>query len=341
MSVWLVRAGKHGEIEDEVLNNGIAAIGWVDLPDLTNIKNKEELKNLFDKIYTDMKKMGKANEVGQVWTFLHRMEEGDLVVLPSKFRASIAIGKITGPYKYRTDLSDRTFHTRSVNWIKTDIPRTAFEQDLLYSLGAFMTVCQIKRNDAENRIKKILAGHVDKKPESSTDGIEEPGSDDENVDIEIMARDQIVDYVNHKFKGHNLSRLVEAVLQAHGYVTEFSKPGPDGGVDILAGSGQMGFEDPKICVQVKSSQSPADVTVLRGLQGTMSNFGAKQGLLVSWGGFTKAVQDESRLSFFNVRLWDSDNLIKAIFKNYDKLSDSLQAELPLKRVWALVLEEEE
>jgi restriction system protein len=72
----------------------------------------------------------------------------------------------------------------------------------------------------------------------------------------------------------------------------------------------------------------------------MSNFGANQGLLVSWGGFTQPVLDESRLSFFTVRLWDSNDLIKAIFKYYYKLSDSLQAELPLKRMWALVLEEE-
>lgn len=338
MAVWLVRAGKHGEIEDEVINNDIAAIGWIDLPDLSKIENRDDLKSLFDQVYPGMKKMAKANEAGQVWTFLQRMREGDLVVLPSKFSASIAIGKIKGPYQYRKDLSSLVVHTRPVQWIKTDIPRTAFEQDLLYSLGAFMTVCQIKRNDAENRIKKILSGHVDRKPEGSSEL--EPEWEEQEIDIEVMARDQIVDFVNRKFKGHDLSRLVEAVLQAQGYVTEFSKPGPDGGVDILAGSGPMGFEEPKICVQVKSSQSSSDVNVLRSLQGTMTNFGANQGLLVSWGGFTKAVIDESRLSFFSVRLWDSDQLIKAIFKNYDKLSDSLQAELPLKRIWALVLEEE-
>jgi restriction system protein len=197
-----------------------------------------------------------------------------------------------------------------------------------------MTVCQIQRNDAENRIKHILKTGNDIKPHESFDGPED------GIDFEVATRDQIVEHVARKFKGHDLSRLVEAVLQAQGYVTEFSKPGPDGGVDILAGSGPMGFEEPRICVQVKSSQSPADVNVLRSLQGTMGNFGATQGLLVSWGGFTKAVIDESRLSFFTVRLWDSDQLIKAIFKNYDKLSDSLQAELPLKRIWALVLEEE-
>lgn len=340
MSVWLVRAGKHGESEDEVLNNDIVAIGWIEMPDLSDIKSRDQLKHRLDEIYPGKKKMAIANEAGQIWTFLNKIKEGDLVVLPSKFHASIAIGKVTGPYRYRTDLSDHTFHTRPVEWIKTDIPRNAFEQDLLYSLGAYMTVCQIKRNNAEKRIKKVLAGQNDIKSLKDEDSTEDSEVMDEEVDIESVASDQIVDYVNRKFKGHDLSRLVEAVLQAQGYVTENAKPGPDGGVDILAGTGPMGFSEPKLCVQVKSSQTPVDVTVLRNLNGVMKNFGATQGLLVSWGGFTRSVLEESRRSFFNVRLWDSNDLIKAILKNYDNLSDSLQAELPLKRIWALVIEEE-
>lgn len=131
----------------------------------------------------------------------------------------------------------------------------------------------------------------------------------------------------------------DAVLQAEGYLTRVSPPGPDGGVDILAGSGPLGFGEPRMCVQVKSSSSPSDVTVLRGLQGILQNFRAEQGLLVSWGGFKSSVLQEARQSFFQIRLWDSGDLLKAIFKNCDKFSDQLQAELPLKRIWALVLEE--
>lgn len=259
-----------------------------------------------------------------------------MVILPSKFRASIAIGKILGHYEYRKDLDIIPIHTRKVKWLNTDIPRNTFDQDLLYSMGAFMTVCQIKRNNAEERIKNVFNGKIDRRKDEEDLNDEFPEQDE--VDIEILAKDQIVDYVNRKFKGHDLSRLVEAVLQAQGYVTENAKPGPDGGVDILAGKEPMGFGDPMICVQVKSSQSPVDVTILRGLQGAMTKFGAERGMLVSWGGFTRAVLDEARLSFFNVRLWDSDDLIKALLKNYDNLSDTLQAELPLKRIWALVIE---
>ena len=334
LTVWLVRAGKFGEREDIALNNNLAAIGWVEMPDMSNIKSRDELRDLYQKTYPDKKKNAASNQIGQICALIKRIKPGDRVVMPSKAKASISIGEATGPYKYRTDLPENSRHTIPVNWIKTDIPRTAFDQDLLYSLGAFMTVCQIKRNNAEIRIKKILQGKT-----TGGNGNGE-GQEPDEFDIEQAARDQITNHVKIHFKGHELSRLVEAVLQAQGYVTENAKPGPDGGVDILAGTGPMGFGEPKMCVQVKSSESPVDVTVLRGLKGSMTNFGAQQGLLVSWGGFTRAVLEEARKSFFNVRLWDSDDLIKSILKNYDDLSDSFQAELPLKRIWALVVEEE-
>ena len=72
----------------------------------------------------------------------------------------------------------------------------------------------------------------------------------------------------------------------------------------------------------------------------MKNYGAEQGLFVSWSGFKQSVYREARTLFFEIRLWDADKLIDAIFENYEKLPEVLQAELPLKRIWALVQEEE-
>jgi restriction system protein len=73
-------------------------------------------------------------------------------------------------------------------------------------------------------------------------------------------------------------------------------------------------------------------------QGTGSIFNADLGLLVSWGGFKRSIIEEARRSFFTTRLWDSGDLLKEILKIYDKLPDKLRAELPLKRIWSLVLE---
>jgi len=302
------------------------------LPDSSSIKSREELKTIYEQIYSDTKKMAVINNVARVWAFFSKIKEGDLIVLPLKRRAAVAIGRITGPYAYRADIGDDIRHTRPVKWIKTDLPRTAFSQDLLYSFGAYKTVCQISRNQAEERVKKILEGESEQPPE-----VEEPEKID---DIEQAARDQILEHINQEFKGHALARLVEAVLKAQGYETKRSSPGADGGVDILAASGPTGFDKPYLCVQGKSSDSPVDVTTFRNLQGVIKSFGADQDLFVSWSGFNMKVHEEARRSFFTIRLRDSGDLVEAIFKYYEKFDDELKAELPLKRIWCLIKEKE-
>ena len=62
-----------------------------------------------------------------------------------------------------------------------------------------------------------------------------------------------------------------------------------------------------------------------------------EGCWPAWGGFNNVVKPETRLSFFSVRLWDANDLIAAVLRNYDRLPEELQSELPLKRVWTLVL----
>jgi len=107
----------------------------------------------------------------------------------------------------------------------------------------------------------------------------------------------------------------------------------------LAGRGSLGLDAPRLCVQVKSQNSPADVTIYRTLQGTMQTFKAEQGLLVCWGGFNKSVLSESKQGYFTVRLWDSSDLVDAIYRNYERLPAEIQAELPLKKAWMLVVDE--
>lgn len=331
MSLWLVRAGRHGEQEQGALERNVVTIGWNEFSDLSNIKTKDELAELYAKENPTSKKMQAANEVGQIWRFVREIQKDDLVALPLKTQSAIAIGKVVGDYEYK-ELTNNIKHIRRVKWLKT-IPRSVFDQDLLYSLGAFMTVCQISRNDAENRVKKLLN-------KEAIDVGEKPEITEEAIDIEEYARDQIVKFIGRKFKGHNLARLVEAILHAQGYVTNKSGPGPDGGVDILAAAGLLGFDAPRICVQVKSSSSQIDVKVFRELRGVMSKVGADQGLLISWGGFTKKAIQEARDAFFSIRLWDAGDLIEAIFKHYERFDGELKAELPLKRIWGLVIEED-
>lgn len=339
--VFVVRAGRAGEDEEFVLENDIAVIGFINYPSFEKASEYADVFAIIDKASPDMKPRAKGNHAGQLWAFAIDMKVGDIVVLPRKQTDQIALGVVTGPYKYQL-IADEFRHTRPVEWIRPDVSRTVFEQDLLYSFGAFLTVCNIKRNDAVSRVQAVLAGKSDpgwgaEGMSAEKDAPQPPeSSEGSDVDLATLAHDQILKRIEARFNKHDLARLVDAVLRADDWHTRLSPPGPDGGVDILAGRGPLGLDHPRVCVQVKSQSTPADVTVYRTLQGSMQSFKADQGLLVCWGGFNKAVLAESRQGHFTVRLWDSRELVEAIYRTFNKLPEEIQAELPLKQVWMLV-----
>lgn len=337
MALWLVRAGRHGEHERRFFDDGRIYMTWAELhDDLSTLKNKSELRTLLQKVYPSASSALLSNWTGQIGGFLFAMSSADTVAVPRKTKAAFGIGEIQGAYHYEPNVDMPYRHSRSVKWLNIDVPRSAFDQDLLFSLGAIQTICSVKKERAEERVRGYAQGRraVPHKAEQEV-------SFTEPVDLERFARDEIATYIIQKFKGHGLARLVEAVLKAQGYSTFNSPPGPDKGVDILAAPGPLGSERPRICVQVKSQETPVDTPTLNQLIGTMQNVQADNGLLVSWGGFKSSVDREAATQFFKVRLWDQDALIDQVLKHYDKLDEDLRAELPLKRVWTVAMGEDE
>ena len=339
MTFWVVRAGKHGGNENYVLEKGVVAVGWEKLGDIANVGDRELLLQLVSETWPD-ESIGTARIwAGELWALKDRIKKDDWVALPLKSRAAIAVGRIVGPYKFVSDAPAEAKHQRSVKWLRTDLPRAEVDQDLLYSLGSTLTIFRVRRNNAEERLAALVQGKNKIAAEFAKPVTEETElEEDASIELEQFASDQIVSHIGRKFRGHELARLVAGILSAEGYQILLSPPGADGGVDIIAGTGAMGFDTPKLVVQVKSSDTPADVSVVRELQGVMPRFGADRGLVVSWGGFKDSVLREARQLYFTIRLWDSGDLVSALQKNYERLPPELQAELPLKQVWALVID---
>lgn len=347
MAIWLFRAGKLGEYENKFLNDGKIYLTWDELnTDLSKLSDRQELLEYLLNFYSDAKRNTVRNWLGQIYPIAHRIKKSDWIILPSKLKSAIHIGKITGEYEYHPKANNPFFHSRKVEWFAKDIPRSKFDQDLLYSFGAFMTVCQIKRNNAEERIKSMSKNNWNpiqldllKNQEDISD--DDTIIDSSQIELEEFANDQIAKLIIRKFKGHRMEFLIESILQAKGYTTYHSPEGSDKGIDILAAPQPMGFGQPRLCVQVKSTDSPIDRPTLDQLIGAIHNFGADQGLLVSWSGFKSSVEKQRPNQFFKVRLWSQKEIIEEFLKNYDKLDEEIKAEIPLKRVWALSISENE
>lgn len=347
MAVWLIRAGSHGEYELKFIQEGRVYVTWDDLDvNLGKLTDRGELTKAMTQRYPDTKPKAIANWVSQVWPFAHEITKSDVVVLPLKTQRAIQIGEVTGDYHFEPGGPNPFFHWRPVKWIGEAVPRANFGKDLLNTFGAFMTICRVQRNNAEARIAAMRADGW--KPESLAAVTKAPAvspaesaSETEDTDLEEAARDQIAQLITARFKGHGLTRLVEGILKAQGYITYRSAEGADGGADILAGAGPLGFVAPRLCVEVKSESSPIDRPTVDKLLGAVTKFGAQEGLFVSWSGFKTNVQKELAASFFRVRLWTQKELLEALFAHYDNLDEDLKAELPLKRIWTVAAQEEE
>ncbi len=131
----MVRAGNFGQQENIALEHGVAVIGFHATPDLTGHGSRQRVAEVVKASYPEESEKARINFTGQLHAFANRIEVGDIIALPRKSNSTIALGTVTGDYQYRDDLGE-IHHTRPVKWLRTDVPRAAIGQDLLYSLGA-------------------------------------------------------------------------------------------------------------------------------------------------------------------------------------------------------------
>ncbi|MFC7617002.1 hypothetical protein ACFQV2_29725 [Actinokineospora soli] len=159
-AAWMVRAGRNGEFVDQALTDGLAIVGWTDLPDLRTCGTRQELRSLLHSVFPDRTNYVIGNWTGQLWRFSHVIAPGDLVVLP-KSQGYYAIGEVSGPYSYRQGARPSGQHVIPVAWQRTDVSRDEFAADLRNTLGSLLTVYGITRHGAPERIRAVAAGEPD------------------------------------------------------------------------------------------------------------------------------------------------------------------------------------
>ncbi|OWY80495.1 restriction endonuclease [Rhodococcus sp. BUPNP1] len=344
-AAWVVRSGKLGERDQIALEQSCSGGGWEELPDLTDCTSRDEVAKVVNDVLSRESKGRIQNAVAQLWALRGRITPGDILVMPMKTTKQLALGRVTEGYRYRSDNSPAMRHVVSVDWQRTDLPRSAVKQDLLYILGSVLTVFAPSKNNAVARLDYGTdPGAVEPLPTLISQGatsVEADSSVDSpelSTDFEQVVTDQILTRICEDFAGHELAGLVTAVLEAEGFRCDMAPPGPDGGVDITAGRGPLGLDTPTLLVQVKSGGQvggQVGAPVVSQLQGVMSAQGADQGLLVAWGGLTRPARDQMRHHRLRIRVWEAADVVDAVLRNYARLPSGIQTRLPLKQVWML------
>ena len=318
MTVWVVKGGRYGEFEPYALGNNIVGIGFELRQSILDSPDRDALREFLQK----------NSDADQLWRFANVLSVGDIVVMPCKHPRAVAVGRIDGEYIYDDTLP--LPHTRPVEWLARDIPRSNFDQDLLYSFGGLATVFRVNRENADARVERVTRLYVGETPVPLPMDRDDASVEDTNaVDLDEAILDGIVKRIRQKFTGNRLEYLVEEILKAQGYTTKRTRDGADGGIDVLAGLGEMGFGQPWLCVQVKSGVIQVDLPDYNRLQGNIQSFGGQHGLLVSLSDFSRSVRNENDRSFFKIRLWGPEELTENLLEVYDKMPADVRADIPL------------
>lgn len=344
-SAWVIRSGRYGERDEWAIENSCSGGGWREVPDLSNTSTRRDIEAIVDDVYPQESPGARTNFTAQLWALRSRIEVGDLMAMPMKTTREIALGRVTSGYRYLSDNEPGYRHVVGVEW-QRQVPRSVIKQDLLYTLGSSLTIFSPTRHNAVARLEHVLAtgqdvgssgaggastsGRVDKASTGAPDVVDEPES---HPDIEVIALDQITTRIAEEFSGHSFAHLVAELLRAEGFEADEAPPGADGGIDITAGRGLLGLESPKLIVQVKTPQIGSEVVAQ--LNGLVHTHGADYGLLATWAGLSRPAREAVKHQRFRVKVWESEDIVAALLRNYEKLPEDITERVPLRRVWML------
>lgn len=339
-TLWVLHIGNDHETALQARDKGFVCIGWTKLGDLSRFKTREALKEAMAKAWPEWKPKTVSSCYGQVWRFAHEIKVGDPVVLPIKATREIAIGRVSGEYRFSgegSDLFARDYaNVRDVQWLKV-VQRTVFSQPALHSFGSFSTV-----STSDDFLEEVVAVLQGKFTEADETEIQKPAStapdekdEAQGPDLYDTALQETEDTLLKAWlrTGANFEHVVAAVFRAMGYTANVTQASGDHGVDIVAHPDPLGLQQPFIKVQVKSGSSSIGEPQVNQLKGALNH--GEQGILVSLGGFTAGAQNIARTSS-NLRLLDAKQFVSLFLDHYDRLDPSWQARFPLKRVFVPV-----
>ena len=144
--VWCVRAEK-GKYTGQFVDGGYVAAGWLPKHDLASVKDKEEIRNLFEQEHTEVGDNRSSGwHIGQVDAFSLKINVGDYVITPEKDSSRLWYGRIASKPHHKENPNDGCPwpNRRKVDWAGQPLNRNelsgSFQRSLMRTLQAVFKV---------------------------------------------------------------------------------------------------------------------------------------------------------------------------------------------------------
>lgn len=324
MAVWLVRAGRESKSIEQFQAQNVVAIGWAEMGDCSSLRTRAEFRERYTRSYPDdTNKWRIGLQSGQIYRFAREMRTGDFVLTPDSPRREIMIGKVTGDYSYApgavSDEDESYPHVHRVEWLQT-VSRDEVGEGLRAATGSDSTVSSL--DGYEDEVLRLLEGRP----------VEDDSQDQVPFHEETEAKaDELISDMLAAIDPFDFERLVAAIMRAMGFRATLTQSGADGGVDIIAHPDALGFEEPRIKIQVKHTKGAVTAPDVRSFRSAVRPH--EKGLFVSTGGFTSDALKEPETAGAPLTLVDRDRFVDLLTEYYEALEPEYQAMVPLKKVY--------
>lgn len=146
--MWVIRAGQNALYYDKYIKNLRIYIPWDGYKmDLSEVKNRTDYRTIVEKEKGSSNRTSVSNWAGQLYSFIHEINCGDYVLIPSRNSRTFCLAKITGGYFFDENEKDKLYHSRTIEILESVIPKEIFSQSVIYSLGAFRTIFKAHHED--------------------------------------------------------------------------------------------------------------------------------------------------------------------------------------------------
>jgi restriction system protein len=328
-NAWMVRAGQGGRYFDFFRNLRIVAIGWKAIGDISRYDKRRDLAIQLRVAIPNYSEGTALVASGQLFRFANEIKIGDRIVTYDPRARSYLCGMILGDYVHEENGDiDELSNRRAVSW-EFERSRDELSVPTKNTLGSILTLFQVAQF-AEAELWRERQSTRDARPEAPCDGLE--------VQTKIVNRafeladatfQQIQEQANERIKDRiaalswsDMQELVAGLLRAMGYVAKVSPPGPDRGRDIIASPDGLGFQEPRIVVEVKHRLERMGAPEIRKFLGGRKPH--EKGLFVSTGGFTPEAHYEAERASIPLTLLDSEQLIEFLLLHYSRLDEKIQ-----------------
>lgn len=158
---WIATCGENNNLWDDFVKDKVYAVGWDELGDLKQYKDKKEIEE-------KLEKLGNPNKSGSnQWNIGHLLKEGDIIAVRKGIKGQLeAYGTVDGKYKYDST-RDSFKHTISIKWEKIETMKLS-TYNINFPIQSLVEMnSELKKSFKEEYLSKDTSEEFETKPMST------------------------------------------------------------------------------------------------------------------------------------------------------------------------------